>query len=375
MSAGKRDYYDVLGVSRNAGADEIKKAYRKLAVKYHPDKNPGDKSAEESFKEATEAYEVLSKPQKRAQYDQFGHSAFSSSDFSSNFSDFTDIFSDSPFGDLFENFFGGGRRRSRNSARRGEDLRYDLRIKFEDSVFGTEKNISFKRKEICGECNGSGSAKKSGTVVCPTCNGSGQISIAQGFFSIQRTCPKCGGKGKIIKEPCVKCSGSGFVYKDRKLSIKIPPGIDSGQRLKVPNEGNPGSNGGPQGDLYVYIIVTEHPNFKRQGNNIITSQPITFYTAALGGTIEVDTVYGKEELKIPAGTQTGSIFKIKNKGFKDVHGYGHGDQIIETIIVTPTKLTDEQRSLLEQLAKISDAKIKFPDSHKSIFDKIKDAFS
>lgn len=376
MSSTKRDYYEVLGVNKNATNDEIKKAYRKLAVKYHPDKNPGDKTAEDKFKEATEAYEVLSKPKTRSQYDQFGHSAFSSSDFSYNFTDFADIFSDNPISDIFESLFGGGgRRRRSNYARAGEDLRYDLTISFEEAVAGTQKNISFKRKETCSSCNGSGAAQKSGTIICPTCNGTGQISISQGFFSIQRTCTKCSGRGKIIKEPCHNCSGSGNIYRERKLSVKLPAGIDSGQRIKLSNEGNPGYNGGPQGDLFVYIRVLEHEKFKRQGNNILITQPLSFYTATLGGEIEVPTVYGPHKLKIPSGTQTGSIFKIKGKGFKDVRGYGIGDQIVEVVIVTPVKLNDKQRKLLEQLAEISDKNVTFPDSHKSIFDRIKDVFT
>ncbi|HOK39518.1 MAG TPA: molecular chaperone DnaJ [bacterium] len=380
MSSNKRDYYEVLGVSKDATIDEIKKAYRRLAIKYHPDKNPGNKEAEEKFKEATEAYEVLSNPEKRAQYDQFGHSAFSNANFNWDtvFTDFSDIFGDSPFSDIFETFFGGGfssQRRKKNYAQKGADLRYDLTITFEDSYFGAEKKIDIEKNEVCSNCNGKGAAKDSDLIICPNCKGTGKTTINQGFFSITRTCSKCYGEGHIIKNPCPKCNGSGNIIQKKKLSVKIPAGIEAGQRIKLKGEGEPGKNGGPNGDLYIFINVKEHPIFTRQGNNIVCSVPISFYTAVLGGEIDIPTMNGNEKLFIPPGTQTGKIFKLKNKGFPELYDTRKGDQLIEVVIVTPTKISQEERELLEKLAKISDKNIKFPEQHKTIFERIKDVFS
>lgn len=376
MPASKRDYYEVLGVNKTADSNEIKKAYRALAIKYHPDKNPGNSAAEEKFKEATEAYGILSNPEKRARYDQFGHSAFTGADFgwSSGFTDFSDLFSDT-FGDIFETFFGGGGRRGRTYAQKGADLRYDLTITFEESAFGVEKTIDFNRNEQCSKCNGTGSEKSSDIIVCPVCGGAGQVRSTQGFFSISRTCTKCRGEGKIIKNPCRRCQGTGVELIKKKLSVKIPAGIDSGQRMKVRDEGEPGKNGGPTGDLYVFIKVKEHNFFKRQGNDIVCSVPLSFYIAALGGEIDVQTITGTKKLKIPPGTQTGEIFKFGGKGFKDVYGYGVGDQLVEVGIVTPTKILPEEKELLKRLSEISNDNIKFPETHKSIFDRIKDVFA
>lgn len=377
MSSNKRDYYEVLGVDRNATLDEIKKAYRKLAIKYHPDKNSGNKQAEEKFKEATEAYDILSNPDKREQYNQFGHSAFTNSDFNWNtvFHDFSDIFGNNPFSDIFEQFFGGSSSRGGNYPQKGADLRYDLTITFEESAFGVEKEITIDKNIECEHCHGSGAEKHSDTMICPACNGTGQMRSNQGFFTVTRTCSKCKGEGKIIKNLCSKCHGTGVVQVKKKLSVKVPAGVDTGQRLKIHGEGDAGRNNGRSGDLYVFIKVKEHPIFSRQGNDIVCSVPLSYCTAVLGGEIEVATISGKEVLKIPPGTQTGKIFRFKNKGFKDIHGYGIGDQLVEVVIVTPTKISVEEKELLEKLSKITDKNVKFPETHKSIFDRIKDAFS
>jgi molecular chaperone DnaJ len=350
----KRDYYDVLGVSREAQDQEIKSAYRKLAVKYHPDKNPGSKDAEEKFKEAAEAYSVLSDPDKRARYDRFGHAGMQNGGFSgfdpAIFSDFGDILGDFfGFGDLF----GGGRRRG--GPERGADLRYDLKIAFRDAAFGLKTKIKIPRHETCGSCQGMG-----------------QVRYQQGFFSISRTCGQCNGEGRIIRDPCDTCSGRGRVRKEKVLELKIPAGVDNGSRLRIQGEGEAGGHGGPSGDLYVIIFVEEHPFFQRQGNNIYCQIPIGVTQAVLGAEIGVPTLEGEEKLKIPEGTQSGTVFRLRNKGIVSLNERGRGDQFVTVNVAIPSKLTKEQRLLFENLARLNKDD---EDSHeRNIFDKVKDIF-
>src|SRR6202163_582038 len=323
--AQKRDYYEVLGVNRGAGEAELKKQYRKLAIQYHPDRNPGNKEAEDNFKLINEAYQVLSDPEKRAQYDRFGHAAFQGAaggpggfggfDFSQGFEEV--------FSDIFGDFFGTGRGRSRSRTRRGDDLRYDLEIEFEEAAAGIEKVIKFQRLTQCEACNGSRArGGTSGARQCPNCRGTGQVRTQQGFFSISTTCGQCRGEGMIISDPCPKCQGQGRIRKNESLSVKIPPGVDNGSRLKLRGEGEAGWGGGPQGDLYVVIHVKEHALFVRQDNDVIIEVPISFPQAAVGTEIEVPTLEGKVKLKIPSGTQSGKILRLKGKGIVDLHRYG-----------------------------------------------------
>jgi molecular chaperone DnaJ len=349
MPAPKRDYYEVLGVNRDATQDEIKKAYRKLALKFHPDRNPGDKPGEERFKEASAAYQILGDADRRAQYDRFGHAAFDQQggfggfDFSSGFEDL--------FSDIFGDFFGGGRGRSRSRARRGEDLRYDLEITFEEAAFGCEKKISVPRWKGCEGCAGKGSRGGTAPRPCPSCRGSGQIRFQQGFFSIAKTCSQCGGEGTIISDPCATCGGSGRVRVTQTLSVKIPAGVDHGSRLKLRGEGEAGTSGAPSGDLYVMIAVSEHAFFSRQGKDILCEIPVSFTQLVLGAEIEVPTLEDKHKVKIPAGTQTGSVFRLKGKGIPDIQGYGRGDELVRVHVEVPRKLTGRQRELLEEYAR------------------------
>jgi molecular chaperone DnaJ len=366
----RRDYYDILGVSRDASEQEIKSAYRKLALKFHPDKNPNDKHAEENFKEAAEAYSVLSDPEKRARYDRFGHSGlqggFAGFD-PATFGDFGDILGDFfGFGDIF----GGGRRRG--GPERGADLRYDLKISFKEAAFGIRTKVKIPRQETCSSCNGHGTAKGKSPITCPACHGAGQVRYQQGFFSISRTCAQCNGSGKIIRDPCETCQGRGLVRKEKVLEIKIPAGVDNGARLRIQGEGEGGAHGGLSGDLYVVIYVEEHPFFQRQGNNIYCQIPIAVTTAALGGEVTVPTLEGEERLKIPEGTQGGTVFRLRNKGIVSLGERGRGDQFVTVTVVIPTKLSKEQRQLYETLAKIS----KEDDllQERNIFDKVKDIF-
>jgi molecular chaperone DnaJ len=365
----KRDYYEVLGVVRGASLDDIKKAYRKLAVKHHPDKNPGNPQAEEKFKEAAEAYGVLSDDEKRAQYDRFGHSGVAGmGGFDPNqFSDFGDI-----LGDLFGfgDFFGAGRRRTNRPAR-GNDLRYDLELSFEDAVFGKDVTLNIPRVITCTGCNGTGAKPGTQPVSCSGCGGRGQIRYSQGFFAVARTCPQCGGAGKVIKDPCVSCSGSGRVREEKKISVKVPAGVDEGSRLRVAGEGESGWNGGPAGDLYVFITVREHLKFTRRDYDIHSEHSISFTQAALGGEAKIETLDGLETLKIPAGTQPNQVFRLRNKGVQFIDGSGRGDHYVHIAVRVPTTLTEEQRKLLQQLATTQGEEA----TERRILDKVKDLFN
>ncbi|QOR65587.1 molecular chaperone DnaJ [Cytobacillus suaedae] len=370
----KRDYYEVLGVSKSASKDEIKKAYRKLSKQYHPDINKAEDAAEK-FKEVKEAYEVLSDDQKRSHYDQFGHTdpnqgfgGFGGGDFGGGFG-FEDIFS-SIFG-------GGGRRRDPNAPRQGADLQYTMTLKFEDAVFGKETDIEIPREETCDTCDGSGAKPGTKASTCSHCNGSGQLNVEQntpfGRIVNRRVCNHCNGTGKSIPHKCSTCGGSGKVKKRKKIHIKIPAGVDDGQQLRVAGQGEPGVNGGPPGDLYVVFQVRGHEFFERDGDDIYCEMPLTFAQAALGDEVEVPTLHGKVKLKIPAGTQTGTKFRLRGKGVQNVRGYGQGDQHIQIRVITPTKLTEKQKQLLREFSDLSGHEA--PDEqHDSFFAKVKRAF-
>jgi molecular chaperone DnaJ len=344
----KRDYYEILGVSRNASDSDLKKAYRRLAMKYHPDRNPG-KEAEQSFKEAKEAYEVLNDPKKRSAYDQFGHAGV---DASAGFGGaggfggggFSDI-----FGDVFGDIFGGGARTGGRRVHRGADLRYDLSLTLEEAVAGKEVKIRIPSLVECQFCGGTGAKPGTSAKTCPTCNGAGQVRMQQGFFSIQQTCPQCRGAGTIIEEHCSHCRGAGRIREEKTLSVKVPAGVDTGDRIRLAGEGEPGERGGPSGDLYVQVMVAKHPIFTREDNNLFCEVPIGFVTAALGGELQVPTLGGKVVLKIPAGTQTGKMFRMRGKGVKPVRGGMTGDLICRVLVETPVNLTERQKELLREL--------------------------
>lgn len=368
----KRDYYEILSVSRTATEAEIKTAYRKLAVQHHPDKNPDDHTAEEKFKEAAEAYSVLSDPQKRAAYDRFGHQGVGAgAGFGGaggpGFSNIEDIFDLFGFGDMFGGQASGSRR---TTAQRGSDLRYDLEITLEEAATGKEVELKIPRLEKCVECEGKGTEKGTQPETCITCQGSGQVRYQQGFFSVMRTCANCGGKGQIIKNPCKECKGAGRIEKEKTLEIKIPAGVETGSRLRVNGEGEAGTNNGQSGDLYVVIHVKEHEMFERQGANLYSAVPVTFAQAALGAEIDVKTLNGTEKLKVSAGTQTGTVFRVKNQGMPVLGGRGKGDLFVAVTVITPKTLTKEQRKLLEQLAEIEDTE--FQDE--SFMDKVRNIF-
>lgn len=365
----KRDYYEVLGVERGAGLDEIKKAYRKLALKLHPDKNPGDPTAEEKFKEAAEAYGVLSDEEKRARYDRYGHAGTAGmGGFDpSQFSDFGDI-----LGDLFGfgDFFGASRKRSTRPAR-GNDLRYDLELEFNDAVFGKEVSLDVPRVIACKTCKGSGAKAGTQPVTCNGCGGRGQIRYSQGFFAVARTCPQCGGAGRVIKDPCATCSGAGRVREEKKISVKIPAGVDDGSRLRIAAEGEAGYNGGPAGDLYVFISVKPHPKFTRRDYDIHSEQSISVTQAALGGEVKTAVIDGEESLKVPAGTQPNQVFRLRGKGVPFLDGNGRGDHYVHVAVRIPTSLSDEQRHLLEQLAASQGETV----PERGVLGKVKDFFS
>ncbi len=376
----KRDYYEILGVSRNVNEQELKSAYRRLAVRYHPDKNPGDAEAEDKFKEAAEAYTVLANADQRARYDRFGHQGVASGAGANwgaqGFGNIEDILGDLfGFGDVFGGggrgggATGGGARRS--AAQRGADLRYDLEITLEDAAKGMPAQLRIPRLEACDECNGTGAEAGTQPESCTVCNGAGQVRYQQGFFSVARTCGQCRGTGRLIKHPCATCRGAGRVERERQMEVKIPAGVETGSRLRIVNEGEGGANGGTAGDLYVVIHVKEHEQFERQGGNLYAAVPVSFAQAALGAEIAVDTLGGQpQQLKIPAGTQTGTVFRLKGQGMPVLGGRGHGDLFVSVSLRTPTSLTREQRRLLEELSKVEDRDLE----DKGLMDKVRDIF-
>jgi molecular chaperone DnaJ len=373
----KRDYYEVLGVERAADEATIKSAYRKLALKHHPDRNPGDHSAEEKFKEAAEAYSVLSDSQKRAAYDRFGHQGVQSAaagagGFDPNaFQDFSDIFGDFfGFGDLFGGARRGGGGRTRQQ--RGDDVRYDLEIAFEDVMRGMTAELQVPRTDACSRCTGTGAEPNDGLTVCPICKGRGEVIFQQSFLQVRRTCSQCGGRGQIIRRPCTQCRGEGYVHKERKLKVNIPAGVDNGTRVRVAGEGQPGANGGPHGDLYVFISVKDHPVFDRHEDDLHCTVPVNVAQAALGTEVEVLTFDGLETVKIPEGTQHSAKVKLKGLGVPHVNGNGRGDLFVHIDVRVPSKLSREQRKLFEQLRETLPAENE--PHEKSLLEKVKDYF-
>ncbi|HWW51725.1 MAG TPA: molecular chaperone DnaJ [Verrucomicrobiae bacterium] len=378
MAATQADYYEILAVARDASADVIKSAYRKAALRWHPDRNPENKEeAEHNFRQASEAYSVLSDPQKRSVYDRFGHAGLGSGGFESGgfnstiFEEFHDI-----LGDLFgfDEAFGGGRRRGRGAkGQRGADLRYDMSLSFEDAATGVTSQVRISRHETCETCHGTGAKSGSGMAACRTCGGRGQMSYQQGFFSITRTCPACQGSGQVIREACATCRGQGRIARERVLDVGIPAGVDSGTRLRMPGQGEPGANGGPTGDLYIFLEVKEHPFFERRGADLFCTIPVSFPQAALGTTIKIPTLHGEDELDIPEGTQSGQIFRQRGKGLPNPQG-GRGDLYVSIRVVVPSKMSREQRRVLEQLGQSLRVENKPAERSSSFFDKVKDIF-
>jgi molecular chaperone DnaJ len=368
----KRDYYEILGVSRTAADQEIKSAYRRLAMRHHPDKNPNDATAEEKFKEAAEAYAVLSDAEQRKRYDRFGHAGVSSGAGASwgapGFGGIEDILGDLfGFGDVF----GGARTSSRRSAaQRGADLRYDLEITLEEAAGGMTAQLRIPRLEACEKCKGTGAAPGTQPESCQTCGGMGQVRYQQGFFSVARTCHVCRGAGRVIGTPCADCKGAGRIEREKSMEVKIPAGVETGSRLRVQGEGESGTSGGPAGDLYVVIHVAEHERFERQGSNLYASVPVTFAQAALGAEVPVETLDSQQTLKIPMGTQTGTVFRLKGQGMPVLGGRGRGDLFTSVTVITPTSLTREQRRLLEQLAQVENKDLE----DKGLVDKVRDIF-
>lgn len=378
MKVAKRDYYEVLGVGRDADESALKSAYRKLAMQYHPDRNPNNPSAEEKFKEAAEAYSVLSDQQKRAAYDRFGHAAVNGSqggfEGQAGFPDLEDLFTSFGLGDLFG--AGGGRRGGAGSGRgrnqRGEDVRYDLEISFEDAMRGMAADILVPRAEPCRRCDGKGAEPEDGLTTCPLCRGRGEVIFQQSFLSVRRTCTQCGGKGQIIRRPCKDCGGEGYHKTERKLKINIPAGVDNGTRLRLQNEGQPGLSGGTPGDLYVVLKVKEHPIFERQDNDLHCSVPINIAQAALGSSIDILTLDGLQTIRIPEGTQNGAVLRLKGLGVPYLNSSGRGDLYVHMEVRVPSKLTREQRRVLEQLRDLLPAENE--PQGKGLFDKVKDYF-
>jgi molecular chaperone DnaJ len=380
VSHHKRDYYEVLGVSRDATEQELKSAYRKKALEWHPDRNPErHDQAAEKFKEAAEAYSVLGDPQKRAGYDRFGLAgaggAAGGGGFDPNiFAEFQDIFgSGFGLGTIFDDLLGMGGRGPRRRSNRGADLRYDLEIDFEEGAFGLDTQIKVPRLETCTACGGSGAKRGTSPTTCPNCGGRGQVRFTQGFFSITRPCSNCRGAGQVIKHACPDCRGEGRLRKEKTLKVRIPPGVDTGTRLRVQGEGEAGLQGGPPGDLYVLLSVRDHPFFERQDHDLVCTVPLSFWQAALGAEIQVPTLEGEETLKIPEATQTDSVFRIRDRGIPRLNGSGRGDLYVKVVVRTPGKLTKEQRKLVQQLAEISPSNNR--PEEKTVFEKVKDYFS
>jgi len=369
----KRDYYDVLGVERGAAEGDLKKAYRRLAMKFHPDRNPDDPDAEEKFKEASEAYEILTDPERREAYDRFGHAGvdpnqggFGGGGFEGNFGDI--------FGDVFGDIFGGGRGGGRNGVSRGSDLRYNMHLDLEQAVNGDTVEVAIPVLASCEDCDGSGAAPGTSASTCPECQGAGQVRVSQGFFSVQQTCPRCRGQGRVVSDPCRSCGGAGRREKRKTLSVKIPAGVDTGDRIRLTGEGEAGMNGGPPGDLYVQVEVNEHPIFVRDGRHLYCEVPISFPDAALGGELEVPTLDGRVKLKIPAETQTGKVFRLRGKGVTQVRGGGVGDLLCKVLVETPVKLTDSQKQLFEQLKESLGSSEKHSPKEKTWFDGVRNFF-
>ena len=358
-----KDYYKILGVSKNATEEEIKKSYRRVAMQYHPDRNPGDKEAEEKFKIASEAYEVLRDPQKREIYDHYGIEGLKGTGFT-GFRGFDDIFS--AFGDIFEDFFGFGTSyKQRTKARQGVDLRYDLKISFYDAAFGKETEIEIPKNVLCEICNGTGAKPGTYPTTCPNCKGTGQVTRSQGFFAIRTTCGQCHGEGKIIPHPCKECRGFGMVREKKKIKVKIPPGVDTGSKLRIRGEGEEGERGGPPGDLYVVLSVEPHEFFSRDGDDIVCQIPISFPQAALGAEIEVPSLNGNKRLSIPKGTESGEIFRIRGEGFPKLKGHGRGDMVIQAIVKTPKTLTKRQEEILREFEGLGKEEVKEMEGRKS----------
>ncbi|MDQ3623795.1 MAG: molecular chaperone DnaJ [Verrucomicrobiota bacterium] len=380
--ATKRDFYEVLGVSRGASDEDIKRAYRKLAVKHHPDKNPGDHSAEEKFKELGHAYDVLSDPEKRAAYDRYGHAAFAQGSagsrgggFHDPFDIFREVFGASGgggAGGIFEQFFGTGQQADRDGKQRGADLRYDMQIGLEEAALGCDKEIEVSKLEACSSCDGTGAEQGSRAVRCPSCGGRGQVISSRGFFQVSQTCGRCRGTGTVIERPCPRCGGEGRVEMTSRIKLKIPAGIEDGSRLRSSNNGEAGIRGGPPGDLYVVIHIKEHEVFEREGENLYCQVPISFPTAALGGDVEVPTLEGKAHLKVPAGTQSATVFKLRGKGVPTLNSTQRGDLLVRVLVEVPTRLNGDQRRKLEELAALMGDENS--PMHKSFFEKAREFF-
>src|SRR5688572_28182449 len=376
MATKKRDYYEVLGVNRDASEEDIKKAYRKLAMKHHPDRNPDSKDAEERFKEAKEAYEILCEPEKRRAYDAYGHAGVNpqmgmGGEGGPGFGGFAEA-----FGDIFSDIFGGGQGRGRSTVFRGAELRYNLEVSLEQAARGTETKIRIPTMEACETCHGSGAKTGTQPKTCETCHGQGTVRLSQGFFSIQQTCPTCHGSGKMISDPCVTCRGAGRIKKHKTLSVKIPAGVDEGDRIRLSGEGESGVNGGPPGDLYVVIHLTEHSVFQREGDDLHCEMPISFSQAALGGEIETPPLDGSAKIKIPPETQSGQVFRLRGKGIKGVRSTYPGDLMCQVVVETPVRLTDRQKDLLRELEEINtrDGNRHNPRA-KGFMDKVREFFS
>ena len=369
----KRDYYEVLGVTRTASEQEIKSSYRKLAMQFHPDRNPGNPEAEDKFKEASEAYSVLIDSEKRSRYDQFGHAGLGNGGFGgfdpAAFNDFSDV-----FGDLFSDFFGvnvgGGR--GRNRVQKGEDTRADLTLTFEEAAFGKKAEVKVRRYESCDQCRGSGAAPGKGPVTCSTCAGRGQVRYQQGFFSMTRTCPTCHGGGRVVSDPCTRCKGEGRQARERTIEVTVPPGVEDGTRMRYQEQGNSGGNGGPAGDLYVILHVKPHAFFEREGKDLFCSVPISFSQAALGAEIMIPTLDGEYKLKVPEGTQSGTMLRVRGKGVPSIRGGGKGDLHVQVRVQTPGKLTKKQRELLTELGGTS--AVENQPEPRSLFEKVKEIF-